>query len=216
MYARPYRLFDVDDLILNTIGGIIGFSLVPIFQKMLPDLHEITEKSKEKSEKISFVRRLIAFLIDILMIQLIAAIIQLFIKNRQLFWIEEILGCLIVGFIFPLIFKWSTLGMKVVKIRYGSTINNKSMKLWQLLTRNIVGFGLTLGNFFAFNIALKMIWEVKVDDRFIYIGLSLVLLLPLMFFAIDYLLVLKTGHRTWYEKLSRTKLVSNFKTQTIK
>ena len=27
IYPRPYRLFDVDDLFLNTLGGIIGYAI---------------------------------------------------------------------------------------------------------------------------------------------------------------------------------------------
>ena len=36
IYPRPYRLFDVDDLFLNTLGGIIGYGVTPIFSHFLP------------------------------------------------------------------------------------------------------------------------------------------------------------------------------------
>lgn len=36
IYDRPYRLFDVDDLILNTIGGVLGWFLVFLLGKVLP------------------------------------------------------------------------------------------------------------------------------------------------------------------------------------
>ena len=31
IYPRPYRLFDVNDLVTNTLGGIIGFVVTPLF-----------------------------------------------------------------------------------------------------------------------------------------------------------------------------------------
>ncbi len=36
IYPRPYRLFDVDDLITNTLGGVIGYGLTPIVAHFLP------------------------------------------------------------------------------------------------------------------------------------------------------------------------------------
>ncbi len=36
IYPRPYRLFDVDDLILNTLGGIVGYFAFNIICRVLP------------------------------------------------------------------------------------------------------------------------------------------------------------------------------------
>ena len=33
VYPRPYRIFDVDDLITNTFGGLIGYFIVDIINK---------------------------------------------------------------------------------------------------------------------------------------------------------------------------------------
>ena len=38
IYKYPYRLFDVDDLMLNTLGGVIGFYIEPVFEYVLPSI----------------------------------------------------------------------------------------------------------------------------------------------------------------------------------
>ena len=58
LYPRPYRLFDVDDLMINTLGSLIGFGIAVIFSRFLPDL----DATKVESSRVSLSRRFIAFL----------------------------------------------------------------------------------------------------------------------------------------------------------
>lgn len=53
IYRGNYRLFDVDDLITNTIGGIFGFLLATTLSRILPTREEIDEKSLDRSKRIS-------------------------------------------------------------------------------------------------------------------------------------------------------------------
>ncbi|EGP5153362.1 TPA: VanZ family protein, partial [Enterococcus faecium] len=64
IYPRPYRLFDVNDLVTNTLGGIIGFVVTPLFTFMLPTRRRMDELSYEKGKTVSLTRRLVAYLID--------------------------------------------------------------------------------------------------------------------------------------------------------
>ena len=66
IYRGNYRLFDVDDLITNTIGGIFGFLLATTLSGILPTREEIDEKSLDRSKKISLLRRLVAMGFDII------------------------------------------------------------------------------------------------------------------------------------------------------
>ena len=43
LFKGSYRLFEVDDLLLNTIGGMLGYLLIGKFEKKLPSL-ETTKK----------------------------------------------------------------------------------------------------------------------------------------------------------------------------
>lgn len=65
IYQGNYRLFDVDDLITNTLGGLLGFLLAGALIKFLPTRAEIDQKSYDRSQKISLLRRFIAMFSDI-------------------------------------------------------------------------------------------------------------------------------------------------------
>lgn len=64
IYPRGYRVFDVDDLILNTLGGVIGYLLAFIPLKFLPTRKEIDQNSLVKGQKVSILRRAFSFGID--------------------------------------------------------------------------------------------------------------------------------------------------------
>ncbi len=64
IYPRGYRLFDVDDLILNTIGGMIGYYIGRIASKILPTREEIDEKAFALGSKVTFSKRLMSFWCD--------------------------------------------------------------------------------------------------------------------------------------------------------
>ncbi len=65
IYQGNYRLFDVDDLLTNTLGGLLGFLLAGRLAKFLPTRAEIDQKSYDRSQKISLLRRFIAMFFDI-------------------------------------------------------------------------------------------------------------------------------------------------------
>ncbi len=65
MYPRPYRLFDVDDLLLNTIGGVIGWVITPLFCWFLPPRERLDARSyQKKGRRVSYTRRLVALAVD--------------------------------------------------------------------------------------------------------------------------------------------------------
>ena len=66
LYAHPYRLFDVDDLILNTLGAMVGFWLTGPLLNFLPDIHHLNEEARIKGVYASFPRRLVALFFDVL------------------------------------------------------------------------------------------------------------------------------------------------------
>lgn len=61
LYPCPYRLFDVDDLILNTAGGTIGYAATPALARVLPSVEPIYPT---KPTYASLARRLLAFALD--------------------------------------------------------------------------------------------------------------------------------------------------------
>ena len=64
IYPRPYRLFQVDDLINNTFGALIGFWITPIFSFFLPSRDRLDEVSYKRGRTVTYMRRGFAFVFD--------------------------------------------------------------------------------------------------------------------------------------------------------
>jgi glycopeptide antibiotics resistance protein len=75
LYPRPYRLFDVDDLITNVIGGLMGFLIYKHLLQFLPSRERIDEKSRQAGQKVGYIRRFFAFAIDYALVDLLATIL---------------------------------------------------------------------------------------------------------------------------------------------
>lgn len=100
IYPRPYRLFDVNDLFVNTLGGTIGFLVTPLFTFLLPTREEMDAESYAKDNRVTFTRRFVAWLIDWGILNLFA-------------WMLMILLRVTVNYIL----NGQTLGKKLVRIR---------------------------------------------------------------------------------------------------
>jgi len=63
-YSYPYRLFDVDDLILNTLGVMIGFWVMGPAAKLLPNMTVVDQEARKQGLRVSLVRRTLSFILD--------------------------------------------------------------------------------------------------------------------------------------------------------
>src|SRR5699024_5588142 len=46
LFKCPYRVFDVDDLIANTAGAVIGFFIAPIILALIPSRNHLNEQMR--------------------------------------------------------------------------------------------------------------------------------------------------------------------------
>jgi glycopeptide antibiotics resistance protein len=60
LYPCPYRTFEVDDLLLNTAGAMVGYHVTPFFSNYLPDL----QRRHTRPTTVSLFRRWVAFTLD--------------------------------------------------------------------------------------------------------------------------------------------------------
>ncbi|MCZ3394386.1 VanZ family protein, partial [Enterococcus faecium] len=74
IYPRPYRLFDVDDLILNTFGAFVGGLITPFLVKAFPTREQIDRRSYDQGHKVTVLRRLVALIFDYLVVGTIVGI----------------------------------------------------------------------------------------------------------------------------------------------
>ena len=63
IYPCPYRLFDVDDIIVNTLGCMVGWALAGPVIRWLPTLDSIDERTLTRVP-VPFGRRLLGLLLD--------------------------------------------------------------------------------------------------------------------------------------------------------
>ena len=161
IYPYPYRVFDVDDLIINTLGGILGYFLAKRFLKFLPTREEIDFISYQKGEIISGLRRIFVFFLDIFLYLIISSTVNLFIKCKYLY--------LIIFFRYyvryPYFKEGETLGSKFLKVR----LVFEKRRFFNLLFRIIFLFIYYFGIFYFLLILSNILKnDLNLDIIFIY------------------------------------------------
>lgn len=172
IYPRPYRLFDIDDLIINTLGGIIGYAITPIFSKILPSRESIDNKSYIKGKKVSYFRRLLALIIDLIFITIFVFIIKnIFNLNITIYYIW--ITVLIYFTILPIIFKGKSFGKIIVKLKLIS-INNNKTKFYQYFLRVLFQYGILIIPFLIFEILdINLNGFQYLISLFLFLGFSI-------------------------------------------
>ncbi len=127
-----YRLADVNDLIDNTLGGLAGYAVTPLLTFMLPTRERLNQVSYQRGERVSYVRRLVAFFTDELIMLSISAVLSSLMDLPA--WLE----CLVILAYYALIpYLWNgqTFGKALVRIRVVDTTTRKQAQLWQYAAR---------------------------------------------------------------------------------
>ncbi len=117
IYPRGYRIFDVDDLMANTLGGVAGYFAVSPFLGILPTREEMDRASFRRGREVSTVRRLLAFVIDLPAAGIYTAVLSALIPftekgEGKLIWLSY--------YILTSVFlKGATVGKRLMRIRVG-------------------------------------------------------------------------------------------------
>ncbi|MEO2207917.1 VanZ family protein [Paenibacillus pabuli] len=79
-YNCPYRLFDVDDLMSNTSGAVLGFFAAPILLSLFPSRASIQAKSEQIMEqnRVFPIPQLLALIIDGVVVVFISNLLSIF------------------------------------------------------------------------------------------------------------------------------------------
>lgn len=64
LYDHPYRVFDVDDLMTNTLGGMIGFLLSVWLSRYLPRIEHLDRGVDLAAKRVTYTRRGLALFFD--------------------------------------------------------------------------------------------------------------------------------------------------------
>ena len=214
IYPRPYRLFDVNDLLTNTLGGALGFIIEPVFTFMLPTRARMDEISYEKGKTVSLTRRLVAYLIDWGFLSVLTFIITLLLQaafkigsitsSGGWIFIEVILYFMLV----PYLTNGRTLGKRIVRIKIVADDNSK-LSFKSLFVRYAYLYFIFYGLSWISQL-LQIVFDhttgvTQMTSVFIYLGI----LFAQFIFVLNIILSFIRKKRVlFYEKASHTHTIS--------
>lgn len=208
IYPRPYRIFDVDDLITNTLGGLLGYLITPIICCVLPSREKLDKKAYLKGKNVGSLRRGIAFLIDIIVLNICLFITHYLTKNLVFFnhLYVQIFFLITFYFVFiPIFVKGKTIGRLIVNIKVVD-ISGSTPKWYQYFMREYLFWGIVIFGIPILIYCYKLCTNLYLKMLIIsFIFLILILLLG-YFFKI--FLKFKKNKRYFYETFSKTKYIS--------
>lgn len=128
IYSGSYRLFDVDDLIVNTCGSMIGFVLSRIAMRFLPSREELDRESFVRGRRVSLLRRIVAFIYDEIAYAVLFIVVFLIwtanfgtmsVWVYALIWLAYFALC-------PIVLRGQTIGHRLTKLRIVSFSGGKA------------------------------------------------------------------------------------------
>lgn len=212
IYPRPYRIFDVDDLIINTLGALVGYFLVPVAARILPDPKDSKRQLVQGSE-VSFFQRCGATFIDIVIVVAVSALPiicigplgDFIIRGKSLLRFPVVYGIvLVVGCAYSAILSGGTLGQRIAGLRLLTKRGNKATRLqsavrFALIFSSIVAIPYWVIFFMTVNTeyagAQSVIW---VSFGALLMMCAASILLEMMFNAVTH------GSSMFYDRLVKT------------
>lgn len=198
IYENAYRIFDIDDLLCNTLGGMVGFIIAEWIAKRLPRIEHLDLHIDRSSKRVSYTRRAVAFMIDLFFWYILMILLTL--NDVPIpFWISS-------GIYYILIPYWTngiTVGKWIVRIYVSSTNpDHSSISLKSLTIRYGLLYWVFLGlnNILSDTIVLPDIhtfWRALCSLLLFVIDISFFMHVMSCFF--------RKGSLLFYEKLSHTQ-----------
>lgn len=119
IYHCPYRTFNVDDLILNTLGAGLGYLVAPIILALIPKKENLQKKSEHifQTGRVRPLAQLLAILIDYTVVYVtwlaLAGLLALDSPLVKMFYLT--LGLFFMQYLVPLWTKGTSLGMRCLR-----------------------------------------------------------------------------------------------------
>ncbi|MCR8982057.1 VanZ family protein [Brevibacillus laterosporus] len=220
-YTCPYRLFDIDDLMLNTTGAVTGFFLAPFLLIMFPPKDQLDQGINLDEKPVGYIHRLLAFLIDSLIVeQLTSLFTALFIKDTSSTnWSNSTFQyplitftCFIVYFIgITYLCKGQTIGLWLLRLRLVSTAREK-LTIKDIAKRNVT---LYIGNIAITSVGYFILNGLPTSLSYyplLYIMIFGVVFLYQSLLVLHFLLIiLRKKRQFYYETISQTRIVRKIK-----
>lgn len=212
IYPRNYRLFDVDDLLANTLGGLTGYAAVTPFLRFLPSREQIDQASFHRGRQVSFTRRFVSFMFDLIPIMVLIALIGFaeHITNKSIPY-PFCIGAFIYYSLIPIIFRGRTFGKFITKTKIIS-VRNRRASWYQYILRT-GSFLMVMYVLPVFLHQLFIPWLKSMKAPVSGIIVLNFIIFCIYFFYIFFAAIMAALHRRlFYEKLSGTKIISTIRT----
>ncbi len=200
-YPQAYRIFDVDDLIINTTGGLLGHIFAPLLMIFLPSRDKLEEMSYLKGKKVTLLRRVLSFLIDVMVVVVIDLIMRVILYNTLLEKFSLLVSISFYFVVIPLISKGQTLGKRLLRIKIGGI--SKEITWYKLLIRNIILVYLVLFPFLFISL-VEYNFHFKLNSIFKIVIFSFQIVNILYYLGSFF----RKENIFLYEKITNTKNVS--------
>lgn len=221
IYPRPYRLCETDDLITNTLGGLIGYWVAGPLMHILPSRKRIDEIAYRRGTHVSVTRRITAAITDWMLLGLVQLILLFTVKPLQNMLFASTFTSLLTTLggiyialvlIYFIIFEWLqkglTIGKRLTHIRLVDIRDGSRPKLWQCAVR----YSLFYFGFLPLPlIALVLFVNALESDTVQWFLLALCAVLMLVYLACVIIVILGVLNRSSqlpHGALSKTRNVS--------
>lgn len=184
IYPKPYRYAEVDDLIANTLGAMIGYGLTPLLAFWLPSREEMDRISYRKGEQVTWMRRAVAAVTDALLYGAVFAGGWAVSANQATGMVG--MGCFVIYFVLiPWLTEGSTLGQWLLRLRVtradGTRPTPMNLFVRYALLYGVEPFALCSGAMFLAALAFALLSEgYTTPTRLLLVAVSaLTVALPL-------------------------------------
>ncbi|MNO22488.1 VanZ like family protein [compost metagenome] len=202
IYQHPYRVFDVDDLLMNTLGGIIGVLIADWTSSLLPKVDRLDTNVDPSAKRVTYIRRGVAYLLDFLAWSFLQSILEHTLDLPLSF----LLSTGIYFMLLPYVTGGFTFGKWVVRIRLTRTGTNPKISLLSLVIRYGILYWLIFGlNQFISNTGDFSSPVITVLVTLFIFALNVVFFIHVVIYAI------RREPQLFYEKISKTKHVVAWK-----
>ena len=202
IYPKAYRLFDVDDLILNTFGGFIGYYLMGMI-KILPSRDKIDSDAIKAGEQVSGLRRKTLFWLDVVLFLVLYGIIYIIFRKPYIKYIVFFLYYILI----PILLDCRTLASTFLNVRYEFHDHKYIRMTFKTLLEFIYYFVLPYSFIY---LMVKCIKIMKFGSLLILIIVFLVITLVFIFYIVSIIRVLRNKNMP-YDVVTRTNILSTIK-----
>lgn len=170
IYPRPYRLFDVNDLINNTSGGVIGFIMTPLFSLFLPSRDDIDSHDYLKGNNVSVFRYFVSVFIDYLIIGFVCVCLFNFVRFKYFCILYLLINCFTFVFI-PYFSSGYTFGSWLLNFKNVGYDIDGSIPLFKYLIRWFIFDVLILNGGFILYILNNKVYSIPIYCWYVYFGI---------------------------------------------